>query len=353
MGSPAAAPLSREPSTGLGWAGVGIGWAVLAVAAGMALTHQVTALLPGALGVVGMASVVLGCHFLAAGKALWVYVAGLFATFLAAAGMAIVSHELSFAAGAEQVTCQVVKVQQETRTRTRTDSHGYRRTELVTTYWHTVRCPAEGPFTISSGTPRPEGATVQVLYNPSGNGSVRFAGGRSGSRNFGLALAGVAVLASLVLPFTAWRRGRRWAAGAVQPRYPAAGPAGAGWGGPVPGPYPAGPYQGAQPPPDSPEAAAAAVQAFQAQQAAREGRPVTAMDQAAAGFATRMVFRRMQRRQAETPPPQTSPYPPGPPPGDGRFGPGHPGPGPQDPGRSGPGQSGPASEPPPPPYEQW
>ena len=161
------------------------------------------------LGLPGTGCVIVGCHLLARGKANWVYPVGLFGGVAVMAAIGFGGQQLVLESRGATVTCEVTAVE-------RSVAGGNRESRVR--YVHTVACPGE-VFTMIAFPPRSQGDVAEVTFDPRGTVAPRFTDTTpSGLRLVPfLATAAAGGLAVLILPFTASRRGRRFAAMATRP----------------------------------------------------------------------------------------------------------------------------------------
>ncbi|MGH3392840.1 MAG: hypothetical protein ACRDOO_28565 [Actinomadura sp.] len=204
-------PSSRQGVTRRGGLLAGAGWSLLALAVLLSVSIAGVVVLV-VLGLLGTACLVVGCHLLARGKANWVYPVAVFGGVAIMAGLGFGAQQLVLELRGTTVTCEVAGVE-------RSVAVGNRAQRVR--YVHTVACPGEA-FTMTAFPPRSQGDTTEVTFDPRGTVAPRFTDtlpSRARLVPF-LAVAAAGGSAVLILPLTAWRRGRRWATMAARPPAP-------------------------------------------------------------------------------------------------------------------------------------
>jgi hypothetical protein len=210
------------------------------------------------IGLVGVAGVLVGCWILA-GKLFWGLPVGMFAGMAMLVGINLGAEQFALDRDYRTATCQVTDVAKDIRTS--------RSRPTQTWYRLTVRCP-DGTHTLHDRLPHSEGGAVEVVYDPRGAEPPTFAG-KASKWPFSLIAVAIGAPILLVIPFIAWRRGRRpWTppplrtpVGPTPPGAMPPGPVNPTWPGAVPpGPYPGsgpgavspgpGPGSGGQAPPE-------------------------------------------------------------------------------------------------------
>jgi hypothetical protein len=293
-------PARRRPSARTGWWLVVAGWLIqVPAAAGAMFVSDVLA----ALSLVGAAFVAVGVYLLRGKGAVWLVLLAIFGGLIMFGGLAIGSTALANGIWAKAATCQVAAVERNTyeATHTTSDDRGgtSATTETRVEYVHTMSCPA-GTYTVRADGPQRVGAGVEVIYAPRRSRPPMFAEQNRGDMAFAGAALALGGLAELLLPFIAWRRGRRLAAGPPPPPQQPAGPGAAP--GPPYGQY--GPHAAARP--DEP----VPLESPRFEQAVRDsmGRSMSPGERVALPFVVRLLRRRMGVKEAPPPnPPWTPP----------------------------------------------
>ena len=298
-------PARRRPSARTGWWLVVAGWLIqVPAAAGAIFISDVLA----ALSLMGAACVAVGAYLLRGKGAVWLFLLALLGGVVMFAGLAIGSAALADGIWGKAAPCQVAGVQRSTydATHTTSDDRGgtSTTTETRVTFLHSMSCPA-GTYKVSADSPRPVGSTAEVIYAPRSSRAPMFAEQNRGDMAFAGAALALGGLIELLLPFIAWRRGRR---------LPIASP-------PLPPPPPPTPYAPNAPyPPYAPPRPGEPVplESPRFEQAVRDsmGRSMSPGERVALPFVVRLLRRRMEAKEAPPPqgPPVHRPPPNAPPP---------------------------------------
>jgi hypothetical protein len=292
----------QRPGTGrrrarAGWWLVIAGWLIqVPAAAGAIFVSDVLAVL----SLVGACCVAAGAYLLRGKGAVWLVLLAVFGGLVMFGGLAVGSAALADGIWGKAAACQVAGVQRTTydATHTTSDDRGGTSTTTDTrvTYVHSMSCPA-GRYTVSADSPRPVGSTAQVIYAPRSSRAPMFAEQNRGDMAYAGAALGVGGLIELLLPFVAWRRGRRrLAAGPPLPPPP-----------PAQTPYP--PYGPNAYPPNPPYAGArpgepVPLESPHFERAVRDsmGRSMSPGERVALPFVVRLLRRRMGAGEAPPPP---------------------------------------------------
>src|SRR4051812_33038765 len=199
--------------TRAGWWLVIAGWLIqVPAAAGAIFISDVLA----ALSLVGAVCVAAGAYLLRGKGAVWLVLLAVFGGLVLFGGLAVGSAALAGGIWARSASCRVAGVQRTTydATHTTSDDRGgtSTTTETRVTYVHSMSCPA-GTYTVNADSPRPVGSAAEVIYAPRTSRAPMFAEQNRGDMVYAGAALGLGGLIELLLPFAAWRRGRRGTAG--------------------------------------------------------------------------------------------------------------------------------------------